>query len=271
MFAYFIEDWVYDKKHRKQADRFDFGTTQHAITGKKFKLGRLSDIPAHIKESVQSGVTTFVAVGDDTTANKLLNHIIKLQKESPDVFKQKDPIFGYVPIQEKSIVAAGFGIQSVSDALEALRSAVAKSIDIGLLNDRHYFFSTAVFPKRSALTFVSYSVTSLHDDHVICVANSGAGFDVSHISDQKFRMDDGLLDAVIAHEPKKNTEGALVPSTSSKELHTIESVFPITKISVAHKDKTIKVFADTEKQLSTPITVSILPKALQVIMSTRVS
>jgi len=261
MYAYFIDDWVYDKHHRR-LDRLDLLLTQKGISGRKIKLARLHDLAGSIHDCLSSGIKTFVAVGNDTTASRVLNNILSIKDKSDEDFSFA---FAVLPIHEPNKIAKVFGYQTIQQATDALARHRTESIDLGLLNKRHYFVTSAIFPKKCSFGFKSYTISSLHGDHHISVCNSDIYNGTESIDTKKFNIMDSTLEAVIAHRPQvsffervsgKANQGKYVP----------ESIFPIKSIMIKSKQKAITVNADTEKQLTSPVKVEISPGALEVVI-----
>jgi len=260
MYAYFIDDLVYEKHHRT-LDKLDLLLTQQGVSGRKIKLSRLFDINVSIKDCIASGIKTLVAVGNDATASRLLNHALSLKKREDFSFT-----FCVVPVGAPNKIARLFDIQNIPDAVNALAAHHIRTFDVGLLNQRHYFITSAIFPKKTALRFHSYTVSSLHPDHHISICNGDMYHTKETIASKKFIPDDGILEAVIAYRPSvslwsrlrgKNEGGTYQP----------ESFFPIKKIIIKGANKTVSIFADTEKQLTSPIEAVVVSGALEAIIN----
>lgn len=260
MYAYFIDDWVSDA-HRRALDRLDMLATQQGVSGRKVRLSRLSNITTDIKECLGSGIKTFVAVGNDATASRILNHAFALQAKERFSFE-----FAVVPLAGPNEIARLFGVVSIPDAVDALAAHRIRMFDVGLLNQRHFFVTAAVFPQKSALRFRSYSVSSLHRDHHISVCNANI-YRASEAS-KKITPDDGILEAVIAYRPERGIWDRIRGREPNTE-YIPESFFPVKKITVKGASKTISLFADTEKQLTSPVEVEVLKGALAAIVCAR--
>src|SRR3989338_3682819 len=142
MHAYFIDDWVYKKHHRK-LDRIDLNLTQKGITGRKIKMSRLHDLAGSIKECFASGIKIFVAVGNDSTASKVLNNIISTKNNGKDRIASFS--FSFIPIENPVLISRVFGYSTIQAAIDAIAAHRTSKIDIGVLNSRHYFIQAAIF------------------------------------------------------------------------------------------------------------------------------
>lgn len=261
MYAYFIDDWVYDK-HGRTLDKLDLLLTQNGVSGRKIKLSRLSDLSGSIKDCVGSGIRTLVAVGNDATASRLLNHAQNLKQREGVSFA-----FCVIPIGEPGEVARLFGIASLADAAAVLAAHQTRKLDLGLLNQRHYFVTAAIFPQKTALRFRSYTVSSLYPDHHISICNCDIYHTKPAAPSKKFTPDDGILEAVIAYRSKVTLWDRLRGAPTGEYLP--ESFFPIKKITLRGAEKIVSIFADTEKQLTSPVEVEVVSRALEAVVRAR--
>jgi len=261
MYAYFIDDWVYNKHHRK-LDRLDLLLTQKGISGRKIKLARLNDLSASIRDCASSGIKTFVSVGNDTTASRVLNSILSIKDKIGEDFSF---VFGVVPIGEPNMIAKVFGYQNIQESSESLARHRTEKIDLGLLNGRHYFVTSTIFPRKCSFGFKSYTISSLYSDHHISVCNSNIYNEKKIINTQKFNIRDGILEAVIAH----NLPTSFVNKIRGKKANNNyipESIFPIKVIYIKSKEKTVSVNSDAEKHFTIPIKVEVKQKFLEVVI-----
>lgn len=256
MYAYFIDSWVYDKYSRK-LDKLDLGLTQKGISGRKIKISQLYDLGQSIKECASCGIKTFVAIGDDCTASRVLNNILRVQNSHF--------VFSFIPMAKESRIAKVFGYFSAQEAINALCSHRTRKIDVGVLNNRHFFLTSAIFPSKCSFGFESYSVSSLRRNHQISVCN----IDIYRKEEKKdsgvSSVVDGVFEAIIARKIEK-TFFDRVSATKEKVEYAPDSIFPIKSIVIKSKEKTISVFADAEKQLATPVLVEVLPQYLEIII-----
>jgi diacylglycerol kinase family enzyme len=259
MYAYFIDDWVY-KKNKRTLDRLDLWLTQVGISGRKIRLARLNDVSESILDCSRSGIKIIVAVGDDSTASRIINTALQMQKRHDLSF-----VYGMVPITV-SAVASMLGVSDAQNAVNILATKQSKLIDLGLLNKRHYFTTAAIFPSSCSLGFKAYSISSMHEEHHVSVCNYDVYSKHTLNTTNKFNIVDGVLEAVIAYLPHTSFMDRF-GDKNSKNQYIPESIFPIKKITIQSKQKNITVIADAEKQLSTPVDVEIVPRAINMIFN----
>lgn len=262
MYAFFVDDWTAQKKYQRAVDALDLMLTQRGLVGRKIKLNRLHDLDASLKDCLQTGVKTLVAVGNDTTVSKIVNSLLKFEP-----VLAKSAAVAIIPVGGGQLVAASLGCARLEEAVNALAQGQRALIDLGRLNNRHYFITAAFFPPRVALGFLSYTVSSLRPEHQISVCNTNV-FGVASQTKTKagFHPGDGTLEAVIAYRPRESWWSRLWSRRPLAD-YIVESVFPHQKITIMAKEKTISVQADAEKRLSTPVAVEIVPRALAVVVA----
>lgn len=264
MYAFFIDDWTAQKKYQREVDGLDLMLTQRSLVGRKIKLNRLHDLDSSVREQLAEGVKTLVAVGNDATVSRLLNSLLKLE---PGQIRQI--ALAVLPIGPEQSVARSLGCGVSQEAVNALAQGERVLIDLGKLNNRHYFITAAVFPPRVSLGFLSYTVSSLRREHQISVCNTNIYEAIAGKTTRAgFHPGDGTLEAVIAYAPGKSFWSKLFSRQVLGD-YVIESVFPHKKITILAKEKTISVRADTEKRLSTPVEVEIVPGALAVVVGNK--
>jgi len=258
MIAYFIDVEAPDKKKKKQLDRLDLLMTQKGVSGRKYKLGPLHDLKKSVEESINSGARTIVGVGGDSIVNRLANTLLTLSEEASDAHVR----LASIPIGDKTSIARSLNIKNIEDGVGAIAHEHVKKIDVGLINKRHYFVHAAVFPAGVALDFASYKISSLRKDHHISVCNGPLYGTETHKG--RFSDTDGVLEAVVAYRPTKKIRSSSVGDFYG---YIVESVFPIRKINITTREKTLGVVADVEKRMSVPVAVEVVPRALNVLIA----
>ncbi|OGY91085.1 MAG: hypothetical protein A3H70_04300 [Candidatus Komeilibacteria bacterium RIFCSPLOWO2_02_FULL_48_11] len=265
MFAYFLDDWTAHKRYAREVDSLDLLLTQHGIIGRRLRLGRLHDLDASARDCAASGIRTFVAVGNDGTASKLLNSLLKIDWRPGE--KGRSLALAVLPIGEEQKIASCLGSATIPEAVQTLVGRRTESIDVGKLNNRHYFMTLATFPPKVSLGFLSYTVNLLDDEHQVHICNINAFNLKSDRRYQKsFNPQDGTFEAVVTRRPLAVGWKKLFSKERQAGGYQIESVFPHQKITVLSREKTITVVADAEKQLTAPVEVEIEPRKLLVVV-----
>ncbi|MDP1709523.1 MAG: diacylglycerol kinase family protein [Candidatus Komeilibacteria bacterium] len=269
MHAYFIDDWTGQKKYQKEVDGLDLLLTQKGVTGRKIKLNRLHDLDASVRDMAENGIRTFVAVGNDATASRLLNSLLKLDWFTAN--NRHKATLAVLPIGKNQLIAANFGCNNLIEAVEALRHHRTMTIDLGKLNKRHYFITAATFREKVSLGFLSYTISSLRREHRVSICNTNIFSGRQPMENNwSFNPQDGILEAVIAYPGHPRSFWSKLFSHSElNNDYIIESVFPHKKIMVHSKEKIVNVYADMAKQLSAPVEVEIEPAKIDVIISAK--
>lgn len=264
MFAYFLDDWTAHKRYSREVDSLDLLLTQHHIIGRRIRLSRLHDLDASVADCLASGVRTFVAMGNDATASKLLNSLLKIEQYQCQ--GKQAAALAVLPIGANQQIAASFGYPTIPQAVAALIQRQTAVVDVGWLNQRHYFVTMATFPPKVSLGFLSYTVSLLDNERQVHVCNTNVFNLKSEARYQKsFNPQDGTFEAVITCRPATSFWQKMF-WRKTRDDYKIESVFPHQKLTVLSRDKTINVVADAEKQLATPVEVEIEPKKLLVVV-----
>lgn len=283
MYAYFIDEWTSDKKYRRETDRLDLLLTQHGLSGRRIKLNRLFDLEDGIKKAAFSGARTFVAVGNDGTVSRLLNALVKLREEDGVVMATSEEnanrahrfragaSLAVLPIgKEAQTIASALGCPRLFDGVAALKRQRTVVVDLGCLNQRHYFITQARFGPKVALGFAKYSVSSLRPEHEVMVCNTSL-FDpkaslASGAAGGYFNPSDGRLEAIITYPAGQAGFGGLLGGDPARKRPAVECLFQITKLKILSPRKIINVMADVAKQFSAPVRVEVVPQALRVVV-----
>lgn len=279
MHIYFIDDWTSEKKYRRETDNLDMMLTQYGLTGRRVKLSRLYDLEAGIREAARSGIKTFVAVGNDNTASRLLNIFVRLTDIAGAITQNKrenevliqNPAAGaclaILPIgRENQQIAAALGGANLFAAVAALRQRRTAIIDLACLNNRHYFVTAAYFGAKVSLGFSKYSVSSLRPEHEVAVGNVCFPGKKNSAAHYGANPSDGILEAAIIYQKPAARFGGLLTKRDDSGQYGLECLFPVTKVRILSSRKTITVLADVAKQLTAPVRVEAAPQALRVVV-----
>lgn len=279
MRIYFIDDWTNEKKYRREVDNLDMMLTQHGLAGRRVKLSRLYDLEAGIKEAARAGIKTFVAVGNDNTISRLLNIFVRLTDIAGAITQNKrenqvliqNPAAGaclaFLPIgRENQRITRALGGANLSAAAAALRQHHTTIIDLGCLNNRHYFVTAAYFGARASLGFSRYSVSSLRPEHEVAVGNVCFPGQENSTARYGASPHDGVLEAAIIYKQPGARFSGLLNGRDNTSRYGLECLFPVTKVKILSPRKTITVLADIEKQLAAPVRVEAAPQALRVVV-----
>lgn len=279
MYAYFIDEWTGDKKYRREMDRLDLLLTQHGLSGRRIKLNRLFDLEGGVRQAAFAGARTFVAVGNDNTASRLLNVLVKLRGEGDVVLAKSEAeinrahhlrsglSLAILPIgREAQTIAGALGYLRLPDGVAALKRQRAVVLDLGCLNQRHYFITQARFGAKVALGFAKYSVSSLRPEHEVMVCNTSfLESKTAAAAGEYFNPSDGRLEAIITYPVGQSGFGGLLGDSSHKR-PAIECLFQITKLKILSPRKIINVEADVAKEFSTPVRAEVMPQALRAVV-----
>lgn len=241
MYFYFFDSFLSNKKYEKILAKIEKRIIDLGIEGKFEHLNILKNFEESIKEAIQKGAKTIVAVGNDQTIAQVINAIA-----------ENDVVLGIIPIGKNNKIAHLLGIPKGELACDVISNRLIENLDLGKIN--HYYFLTS-------LTIINEEVVLECDDSYKIIPSSSQKINVCNmdwenhkISDPKDGILEALIDPVFSWKSFLKTKG--------------RSLFPIRKLKVLelNKEKPSKVIADGLKVLRKPITIKIAPQQLKVIV-----
>ena len=128
MYSYFYDAFLQDRRYERELAGFETRLTDLGIMGKITRLALFRDGVEVIKDEIEEGSETLVAVGDDST----LRLAIEAVGDSRSVI-------GYLPVSgKKSFLATLLGIPSGVEACDILSARLVQDIDVGEVNGRRF-------------------------------------------------------------------------------------------------------------------------------------
>jgi diacylglycerol kinase family enzyme len=232
MFYYFYDTFLNHKKYEKILAKIETRTTDLGIGGKKRRMDILKNMAELVKEVIDKGAETIVAVGNDETFTQMVN-----------IVASSNITLGYIPLTRPNKIAKALGIPLGELACEVLSNRLVETIDLGKVN-HSYFFSSLETKGQIVLSFGKCRITPLENQKV----------NIYNFAPHLFKKN-GILETVI--------------SSPSIFLGTIrDSFFPVKKIKIDSqiKKEPIVVTVDQNRILKTPLLVEVLPKKLKMIV-----
>ncbi|MBI3120525.1 MAG: hypothetical protein HYZ08_02795 [Candidatus Kerfeldbacteria bacterium] len=250
MYLYVYDAYVQDAKYEGVLANIENRLIELGINGKVERLSYLKSPSELILEGLKRGARTVVAVGNDDTFKKVLT-----------VVSPYDIVVGLIPVGGRSRVAEVFGIGHEQKACDTLSMRLVQTIDL-LEANQHVVFSSIQIPSRQMVTIEidgRYRVTPMHFRDNITISNLGPlfreDFDLKHdLRDPQ----DGLAD--VEFQPVRRSMLGK-PRKAGKP-----SVFSGKHFVVVGQDEKVKMIADLNTKLVTPLTINVLPCAQKVIV-----
>lgn len=225
------------------------------INGRVEKLSVLKSLQELVKGGKRAGAKTIVAIGGD----KLLTQLLHITPNFPDI------TVGYIPIEEKSILAQIFGIPQAEKACDILSSRIIKIIDAAKVNGK-YFFASLESPEHafSISCDDQFRLSFQPDTKKVVIANLGSILTGTANPSQSLRdPHDGFLE--ILTESSKN-QGLGNWFRRSGKSSSSESVIHGKKLKVESGSSPIAWLADGQEVIKTPFQVEIMPQQLKIIV-----
>jgi len=249
MHYYLYDKYLSDKKYEGTLTRIEHRLIELGVNGHIERMSVLKSIPRLISESIERGANTIVVAGSDETLLEVIEIIGKFG----------NAVLGFIPMSEDSRLAKIFGIPPFEGACDVLSRRIIESVDLGVVNSKHFFLGSLDMPAKAELEFKGpYRVKTKSSDHHLAITNLGRIF-----SDEEPFLSigtDGLLEAIVVKTEKR---GLFKRSYTPMK----ESVIPFEKTRVVSADDNgLQAIADNKRTFETPFTVKIAKGALKMIV-----
>jgi len=251
MYLYIYDTFLNDKKFNQILTKIESRLNDLDIKGKICRLNLLKNLREIIEDSVEGGVNTIVAVGDDTTFSKIINCVIN-----------QEVIIGYIPVNKKSKIAEILGIPINEQACDILAQRIIKKIDIARINNQYFVDSAEINPRlnrgqKIKIKFKNFEITPIKNN-IIRFCNLGA---LADNQGYKCNPSDGYLETIITPISKKWLWQA-------KKIEK-QSVFPFTKVKIMAVNNPIVIKVDEQSIIKTPAEIEIIPQKLKIIVGSQ--
>jgi diacylglycerol kinase family enzyme len=127
VYSYFYDAFLQDRKHERDLAVLETRLTDLGIMGKITRLALFRDSLEVIRDEIDEGAQTLVAVGDDKTFRKAIEAV-----------GDSRTVLGYLPVNTKSVLADLLGIPGGVAACDILSARLVQDIDVGEVNGRRF-------------------------------------------------------------------------------------------------------------------------------------
>jgi len=127
VYSYFYDAFLQDRKYERDIALLETRLTDLGIMGKITRLALFRDSLEVIRDEIQDGAQTLVAVGDDSTFRKAIEAVGDTRT-----------VLGYLPLSNKSVFADLLGIPTGVAACDILSARLVQDIDVGEVNGRRF-------------------------------------------------------------------------------------------------------------------------------------
>lgn len=252
MHVYIYDDFVNTKKYDSLIAKIETRITDLSLNGKIIRLGVMKNIEDAVENEIKRGAKTIVAVGDNSTVNKIINAMVKTK--STTRLGENIPL-GIIPIGEKNNeIATALGISIGEEACNFISARRIEKINVGVAG-KNYFIARAIISSKDTTIEISkdYSLEILENGIISVVNMPLNNYDNNYKSDPK----DGVLELIIkTKEPRKILN--LKKTTYNKSFFSLKKLTIINKNSPLFLDNTIKI--------NGPVEISVLKNKINLIV-----
>jgi diacylglycerol kinase family enzyme len=143
---YYIYESAKSSADRKIQEKIKYLITSIGISGEQVTPNPARTIDELVDIGVTKGYSTIVAVGSDIFANKIASSILNQQKD-----ESQKIVFGFLPKNpQESVLAKTLGLNSLEQAVTALRYRKLSDLSIALLMPNKFFLIPLVIKDDKA-------------------------------------------------------------------------------------------------------------------------
>ena len=222
--------FIYDdflKKHTKTVNNVEVLLHKLNLNGKIVYLESIRNINDLIKDEVNNGAKTIIAVGNNKTINKVLNGMMGSDNNNIAL--------GIIPIGDNNSIAQACGIRNEKEACEILLARRIEKIDIAYANKLYFLANAKIKSKGTTLKIQEFSINQTENGDINIINISTKNCSTKNIL---ANPQDGQLNLFI------NNGGKKYSLLSIKELEL-------------ENDREEKIIIDESIELDTPATIGI--------------
>lgn len=225
-YAYIYDDFLADRAVEREVAALETTLNTFNVAGRIGRLALFRSAKDLVAGMVKQGATTVVAVGNDSTLDKVMWFM-------PDL----DVTCGYIPLVGPSQVGELLGIPTGVKACEVLAARYVETLDVGRLDDRYFLTEVAVRSTVAALEIEGKYRISPSSGGSLSIRNLGGR---SGATLERADAKDGQLEVVVTprhEEPRSRLWGRPKPVTETRMLFqhgTIISSDPMEALADNH-------------------------------------
>lgn len=238
MFFYLYDTIVLDKKYSTLLDRIESRIIELGINGRVEKLTALRNMKELIELGIKNDAHTIVVLGSDQTFLRALQVVAQ----------HPNCALGFLPISE-STLGKLFGIQDPLDGCDTLSRRITKQLALGKANQTYFL-------QQVSLQLPAGSVVRCNDQWSVTTQQALTDCLIRHLD---MIGEHQLLQIQLTPQP--------APAGFLRKIKSFKpTLLPVRKAVFDHPDQAMPAVLDGATTLKTPITVSLKPKAIKVIV-----
>jgi len=233
--------YIYDSylnKYGKTLNNVEIQIHKLNLNGRIVHAESIKNLDQIIKDEINNGIRTIVAVGNNGTINKTLGSIVR----SAEAGTLANIALGIIPIGPNNSIAETCGIKNEKMAGEILLARRVEKVNVAQANNYYFLSEAYIKAKGTKLNIKSFSIDSVENGE-IRIINLLSSRSAQNI---KSNPQDGLLDLYIYNNPKK------------------QSFFSINELSL--ENPTQRLLLDNAIEIDTPVKVSIINDKINLIV-----
>lgn len=133
MYCYVYDEALQDRRYERELAQIETRLTDLGIAGKIARLALFRDANELIRDEIRGGVTTVVAVGNDTTLRRVL-----------DAVGDRKTVVALLPIGPQGAMTELLGIPTGVAACDVLSARIIESLDVGEVNGKRFLQSVQI-------------------------------------------------------------------------------------------------------------------------------
>ncbi|MFA6018417.1 MAG: diacylglycerol kinase family protein [Patescibacteria group bacterium] len=133
MYCYVYDEALQDRRFERELAQIETRLTDLGIAGKIARLALFRDPNELIRDEIRSGVTTVVAVGNDTTLRRVL-----------DAIGDRKTVVALLPIGPQGAMTELLGMPVGVAACDVLSARIIEELDLGEVNGKRFLQSVHI-------------------------------------------------------------------------------------------------------------------------------
>lgn len=158
--------YVYDEsviKNESVLHKIEKRLTDLGLNGQIVKPGVSRNIKTAIKDKINQGAKTIVAVGNDETISSVINIVA-----SDDSDHKGTLTIGLIPLEKNSIFSTKFGINNVDDACKILLARRLETFNLARINENYFLFDAQIENSNTSILEIDkkYTIQTLSPSNI---------------------------------------------------------------------------------------------------------
>jgi len=235
VYCYVYDEFVSDRRFEKELARIENRLVDLGIAGKVIRLALFRNAEEMIRDEIERGASTVVAVGNDETVRKIL-----------DVVADSGVVFGLIPLGTPNNFAKLIGVPDGAASCDTLSARIVETVDIGTINGRRFITGVSVPAFKADLTV---------EDRYRIFATGKGSLEILNLSGAD--PCDGKLETVI----RVGVRRGVWPFARK---HVGESVLPLSAMAI-RSETPFAVYADGMEMTGTRFDIGVEPHRFRLI------